>query len=121
MAHDLVRDLQGMGNHEEFVCTAITRPGDLVQTTDGLIGYVMGVRDYAIGETVPVVTDAIVDVDSASATTFAVGATVYYNLTTKLAVASGATQPGLGAAVIAKTNGQTKVRVRLNRLKIPAA
>ena len=119
--HDLVRDLSGIDGREEFVCTAVTKPGDLVQTPDGLIAYVMGTRDYAVGETVSITTDAIVDVDSASATTFAVGATAYYDLATKLAVASGATKPGLGAVCVAKTSGQTKVRVRLNRTRIPAA
>lgn len=113
----LVKDLGGVDGREEFVCAAVQKPGDIVRLPDGSFGYVMGSKDYAIGEKAPVTTDAIVDVQSASATTVSVGAAVFYNTSTNLAVASG-NHPGIGGAMKAKVDGELFVRVRLNRLKL---
>ncbi len=121
MPNTLVRNLAGMEGNEEVTLAAAAVPGDIVFTGDGKAAVVLGTRDYASGETVAVSTNAIVDVDCGSATTFAIKATVYWNTSTKLAVAAGATQPHLGAAVRAKLNGETKARVRLNAVAVAAA
>jgi predicted RecA/RadA family phage recombinase len=115
----LIKDLGGVDAREEYVCLAETLPGAIVQTTDGLLGYVMGSRAYATGEKAPITTDALVSLDSASATTFSAGGSVYWNMSTKLAVASGA-HPHAGGAIKAKTSGQLLVDVRLNKLKLAA-
>lgn len=117
----LVRNLAGIEGNEEVTLSAAAVPGDIVYTGDSQAAVILSTKDLASGDKVAVSTDAIVDVDSASATTFAVGAKVYFDTATKLAVASGSTKPYLGLAVVAKTNGQTKVRVRLNALKEAAA
>ena len=80
---------------------------------------VFGNTAFAIGDKVSVGTDLIVDITSASATTFAAGATVNFNTSTKLAVATGGV--GAGVAMAAKIDGQTVVRTRLNRIKVTAA
>lgn len=56
----------------------------------------------------------IVEVPSASATTFTAGVTVEINSTTDLAVANAAGTFDIGRAVVAKTSGQTSVLVELN-------
>jgi predicted RecA/RadA family phage recombinase len=114
----LLRDFGGVDAREEHVCTAAQKPGDIVQTPDGYFGVVMGSKDYVIGERAPITTDALVAVDSASATTITVGAAVFFNTTTRLAVASGV-HPGIGGAARAKLNGELFVNVRLNRLRLP--
>lgn len=114
--HSLIRNLAGVEGNETYVCVGATKANDLVALPDGSVGFVLGNRDYVAGEEVAVTTDALVSVDSASATTFAVGATVRFDTGTKLAVSAGGI--GLGDAIEAKVNGQTKVKVRLNKLNV---
>lgn len=114
--HALVRNLGGVEGNETFICTGDTRANDLVVLPSGIVGFVLGNRDYVAGEEVAVTTDAIIDVDSASATTISAGATARFDTSTKLAITSGGV--GLGEAELAKTSGQTKMRVRLNKLNI---
>jgi predicted RecA/RadA family phage recombinase len=61
------------------------------------------------------------DVAAASATTFAIGARVEWNDTTKLAVASGAGDFVLGNAAKAKISGETVVRVIFNEQTVAPA
>lgn len=117
MAHQLIRDLGGVAGREEHVLAAAASPGELVETADGRVGLVCGHRDFASGETVSIITNAIVDVDSASGTTFSAKATANFNTSTKLAVGTGS-GIGLGTVMIAKTSGQLKVRVRINGIKV---
>jgi hypothetical protein len=119
MAHELIKDYGGIDGREEHVCTAETKPGDLVVTSTGRFGLVLGHKTFETGEVCPVTTDALIDVDSASATTVSAAAAVFYNTTTKLAVTSGA-HPGLGLAARAKTSGQLKMRVRINKANLAA-
>lgn len=113
--NEIVRDLGGADEREELVLAANAPQADLVFTPDGRAAIVMLPRAALNGETVPVTTNALVRLDSASATTFAVGAAVGFNTTTKLAVA-GATagSRACGHAYAAKTSGQLSVLVRLN-------
>ena len=115
MANELVRDLGGFSGREEHTAAAAGLTGDIVFTGSGKSAYVCYTSDYAAGERVAITTDALVRVDSASATTFAAGADVNYNTTTKLAVASGtAGTSKIGKAEIAKVANELSVLVRLN-------
>jgi hypothetical protein len=115
MANELVRDLGGFSGREEFTATVAGKTGDIVFTGSGKAAIVCDTADYAIGERVAVSTDALVLVDSASATTFAAGATVNWDATNKLAVASGtAGTTAMGKAEKAKVANELSVLVRLN-------
>jgi predicted RecA/RadA family phage recombinase len=114
--NNLVRDLGGMAGRQEFTATVAGKTGDIVFTGSGQAGYVCDTADHAIGDSVAITTDALVEVDAAGATTFAVGATVNYNTTTKLAVASGtAGTSAIGKAERAKVADEITVLVRFNR------
>jgi predicted RecA/RadA family phage recombinase len=106
---------------ESLVMTAAVSPGEIIATPDGYAAIVGGFANAAIGDRVPVELDVVAEVPAASATTFTVGDLIRWNNTTKLAVASGAGDFSIGYAVLAKTNGQTIVRVRFNKLKLPTA
>lgn len=115
--HYLVRNLAGDQGNESFIApVGGVRANDLVVLPSGMVGFVLGNRDYLQGEEVAVTTDAIVEADSASGTTIAAGATARYDTATRLAVSTGGV--GLGEAERAKTSGQLKMLVRLNRLNI---
>jgi predicted RecA/RadA family phage recombinase len=119
--NQLVRDLGGDVGHEDFTLAATLVPGDIVFTGDGKAGVINSSKGGVSGDIVSIITNAIVKVDSASGTTFAVGAKVYFDTATKLAVAAGATKPFLGTAIVAKISGQLQVMVRLNAVKEAAA
>jgi predicted RecA/RadA family phage recombinase len=113
--NNLIRDLGGFPGREEFTAIAAGRTGDIVFTGSGKAGLVCDTADYAIGESVAITTDALVEIDSASATTFAVGATVNYDAANKLAVASGtAGTSAIGKAQRAKIANEVVVLIRLN-------
>ena len=119
MMTNVFREYGGIDGRVEHTMAAAGRSGSIVQLTTGELGVVMSVGDFVAGDVVAVATDIEGDIASASATTFAVGAAVFYNLSTGLVVASGV-HPGLGRAVRAKTNGQTSARIRMNRTVLPA-
>lgn len=104
----------------DTVLAAAAKAGDLIQLPDGMFGIVMGNTDFASGARVSVDMDAEVDIESASGTTFSAGATANFNTSTKLAVTTGGVG-GVGVVVAPKVSGQLYVRVRLNRIKVPAA
>lgn len=87
--------------------------GDIIQI-GGLAGVVEGLCGVANGDPLNARVKGQFDVASASATTFAEGATVEWDDTNKLAVAAAAGDFVLGKAAKAKTAGQTVVRVILN-------
>jgi predicted RecA/RadA family phage recombinase len=113
--NEIIRDLKGVEGREEVTLAAVAPICDIVFTPDGRAAICATNKPGAVGDIVPVCTDAIVSLDSASATTFTVGAAVGWNSTTKLAVA-GATagSRAVGFAYRAKTSGQLNVLVRLN-------
>lgn len=97
-------------------------PGDLVMQANGLASYVVGVQPNVTANgsaAVSFSTRGCGKVPSASATTFADGAHVYWNPTTRLAVTSGSAAGDggffLGTARGAKTSGQLTVQVDLNK------
>jgi predicted RecA/RadA family phage recombinase len=115
--HTIVTQL---GETETHIATATTLSGEMIQVGDGYAGIVTGSKPvYAAGEEMPVVTNAIVDVDAGSSTTFSAGAKVELVNSSKLAVAGGAGDFTVGQALVAKTSGSLFVRVRLNAATIP--
>lgn len=113
--NEIVRDLKGHEGREEITATAAGVQADLYFTPDGRAAISCKPGPVLNGELIPVTTDALVLLDSASATTFAVGVEVGWNSTTKLAVAAAtAGSRACGRVVRAKTAGQTTVLVRLN-------
>lgn len=103
----------GHALEREEVASAALNPGDIVVSSDGVPGVVAGNGPIANGERYTLLLGCRGYVPSASATTFTAGATVDFNDTTKLAVASGAGDFAIGAAVKAKTSGQTQVEVQM--------
>lgn len=81
----------------------------------GTAAVYQALRPAASGELVTGITRGTFAIASASATTFAVGATVHFDHATKLAVAaSGGNTFVAGKAALAKTSGQLVVQCELN-------
>lgn len=106
------------GDELHLIADAAYDDGDIVNKS-GLAGVVEG--PVASGDPMNVRVKGVYDVASASATTFAAGATVEFNNTTKLAVASAAGDFVLGLAAKAKVSGETVVRVILNESTVAPA
>jgi hypothetical protein len=68
--NNLIRDLGGFSGREEFTAIAAGRTGDIVFTGSGKAGIVCDTADYAIGDSVAISTDALVEVDAASGFVF---------------------------------------------------
>lgn len=94
----------------DFTPTANMAAGDI-----GFIGGIAGVASHPIAanELGALGITGVYKVATASATTFAVGAKVYYNTTSKLATATN-TDKLLGTAVKACASGETEVSVLFN-------
>ena len=117
--NEIVRDFGGPSAREEVTLGATAKTGDIVFTTSGLAGVIVEPGDHASGDRVAVCTDCLVELDSASATTFSAEVAVSWHTTNKLAVANAtAGSRAVGFAARAKTNGQVTVLVRLNQ-RIP--
>lgn len=101
----------GDGDRIKFTASADLDPGDVVQK-GGLAAIVAGLKKTLNGEEATGMVKGQYDVACASGTTFSEGATVQWDDTNKLAVASG--DFTLGKAVKAKVSGETTVRVMLN-------
>lgn len=99
------------------VSGAAATNGQIVQVAHK-IGVIEGLQSHAIGDTVTVRLTGIAFIPSASATTFAAGADVQFNTTTRLAVTSGGVHAG--RAIQAKVNGELGVYVYLNDPPAPA-
>jgi hypothetical protein len=107
-------------HREEFATRMVTagqngNGGDIYQCADGLIGVVQGMKPYVTGDLITLRLVDAYDVPCATGTPFADGADVFWNSTTKLAVASPVS-PGfyLGTARGAKANGAAVVRTLIN-------
>jgi predicted RecA/RadA family phage recombinase len=97
-----------------WVATAAHTGGQIVAVPDGRTGVMKGLKASAIGDTVEAYTANLFEVASASGTTFAVGAPVYFDETTRLAVAVVGSNLYLGPAVKAKVSGELVVLIDLN-------
>lgn len=114
--------IDAAGPCEMHTLLAAASPGDVIVTSDGLAGVIVGVQpgktNFAIGDRVGVVTEGILrDVPVATGTTFAAGARIGWDAVNFLAVATAGTY-ALGGAMAAKASGPTRCDVRLNRQKI---
>ena len=87
--------------------------GDVISYA-GKAAVYTGLKAAASGDLVAVTTEGQFRCPSASATTFAVGAPVYWRISTGLATAAADSDFLLGFAVLAKVDGQTSVLVALN-------
>ena len=91
--------------------------GELIQHTDGRAAVIAGLDAIAIGDEVAAYVKGELDVTTASATVFAVGAPVYWDISADLAVVA----PGavgdfyVGVCQKACANGDPTVRVALNK------
>lgn len=97
--------------------------GDIVQTADGLAGYVEAQRGIKNGEVGIVCVDGILIFDKASATVIAAGDRLQMDLTSKQVTvkATGAADANnilVGRAAIAAGNGTLTVEVDLNRAAV---
>ncbi|MEM9588511.1 MAG: capsid cement protein, partial [Planctomycetota bacterium] len=90
--------------------------GDLFELPDGRAAMYQGLKPAVTGEDVVGQYAGIVDLKMASADTRTAGADVHYHKTEKLAktAADGGNTFLAGKAVIAKVDGDTRVRLELN-------
>ncbi len=110
------RLLYGGGGEVHFTAATDLLAGEVLpaSTIGGIVpGVVASAGPVKTGDRVTAYTKGVFAFQSASATTFSKGTRVDWNDGTNLAVAPTSTF-GLGAAIVAKTNGQTEVQVQLN-------
>ncbi len=108
-----MQDIKSTDGRYAYNAGANIVPGQLVVRPDNTPAIHDGLEPVASGQLFspqPLVPTVIVEFDSASGTIFAAGATVYVNLVSQLATATG-TDQRVGIAARAKTAGQTKVLV----------
>lgn len=84
--------------------------GDVV-----LVGNIIGIANgaSATGADLDLTTTGVFALPKVGADAFALGATVYFNTTTKLATATASGNPAIGTAVAAAGIGVATVKVRL--------
>lgn len=90
-------------------------PGDIMVRPDGSLAVLDGLEGVASGQlfSPTPLKDKIVEVDSASGSTFSVGASVYWDASAKLATATSSGNTLMGKAIRAKTSGQLVVIVNV--------
>jgi predicted RecA/RadA family phage recombinase len=106
-----VNAFHSYGDVSDVTLAADAAAGDFVQVA-GMAGFLP--TGGKSGETVAAQVRGLVRVDSLSAATFAVGATVEIETTDMTAVADTAGDFDIGTAEVAKIAGETSVLVRLN-------
>lgn len=81
-----------------------------------LVGFLFGIcaNDVASGADVECDLEGVFDVTAVTADTFAQGAKVYWDDTAKKCTSTPTSNTLVGAAALAKANGDTTVRLRLN-------
>lgn len=105
------------------------QPGDMITFTAAaavasgagvLLGSLFGVAAsaYANGAEGELKTTGVFDLAAASAATGAVGAKAYWDDTAKAVTGVATDNSLIGVFVLAKTNGQTTARVRLNGVSV---
>jgi predicted RecA/RadA family phage recombinase len=111
------RLMYGGGGEIHLTAAAVLQPGDIVLGA-GHAAVVSGCAAIAIGDRFAAYTKGVFEVDSASATTFTVGAEVEWDDTTNLAVAAAGGTFDLGRAAKAKIATELKVWVNLNEVAV---
>lgn len=94
---------------------AAYNPGEILLRPDGSFAIHDGLEAVASGQrfTPNPLRGKIVEVDSASGSTFAVGDTVYWDATNKVGTATSSGNTNMGKAIRAKTSGQLSVIVNV--------
>jgi predicted RecA/RadA family phage recombinase len=96
------------------VAAAVLNPGDVVLRPDGSLGVVDGFDRIQIGQTFsaePVRRCTVWEFRVASADTWAAGALLYWNNSTRVVTTSASGTILLGNSVAAKTSGQTLAQI----------
>jgi len=108
--------LLGKPGHVQYVATVALAGGEIHQLGDGRAAVAGSMKGYAINDIVDALTLGIGRVASASATVFAIGAPVWWDVSANLAVAvpGDAADLYLGVAVRAKASGDLSVDLDLN-------
>lgn len=108
--------LKAPAGEVQFIAAANLASGEVVQAPDGRPCVVGGLRGFSTGELAMGYTEGTYELLSASGTTFAVGAPVYWDVSANLAIAAAGDAADLymGTAEVAKTSGQTVVRTILD-------
>lgn len=100
------------------VSSVITLPApyDVASGAGLLVGLIFGVATHAAlsGGDVETKLTGEVTLPAVTANTFAVGAAVYWDNTAKNCTSTVGSNTKIGVATLAKINGDTTVRVRLN-------
>lgn len=107
------------GGQQDYTPSSAAAAGEIIQLSDGRAAVVK--TTLAASEKGAVYTSGIFDVDSASATTFLIGADVYWDTSASLAIGYAAAQPDdilIGTAVKAKVATELVVRVDLNAVPL---
>lgn len=97
----------------KFTASAALASGEVIQLADGRAAVVAGLTGFSSGDKAVAYTDGRYAFAAASATTFAIGDPVYWDISANLAINA----PGdaddiyLGTCAVAKTSGQTEVQV----------
>lgn len=107
------RLLYGGGGEIHLTAAAVLQPGDIVLAA-GHAAVVAGCAAIAIGDRFAAYTKGVYEVASASGTTFAVGASVAWDDSGNLAVATTTGTFEAGKAAKAKVSGELIVLVNLN-------
>ena len=98
----------------------LTAPYAVSSGGGALIGQLFGVAvsDVANGVQGEFCLEGVFDLTAVTANTFAEGALVYWDNAAKNCTSTSAGNSKIGAAVKAKINGDTTVRVRLNEVSV---
>ena len=107
-------EIQYLDGRYGYVTATAYTPGQIVIRPDLTLAWFDGLEACAIGAFIqpqPLFPTVIILVESASATTFAAGAVVYWDNTAKKATATSAGNTRMGIAARAKTAGQLNVLV----------
>ena len=98
-----------------FIAGAAYNPGDIMLRPDGSLAVLDGLEPTANGQLISPnpLRNKIVEVDSLSASTFAVGDVVYWDAAAKVGTATASGNTNMGKAIRAKTSGQLSVFVNV--------
>lgn len=101
----------------------LTAPYNVTSGGGMLVGSIFGVAtgDVASGDEVEASTTGVFDMPKTAGNTFAQGAKVYWNNSTKAMTSTASTNYLVGTAVQAAASGDATVRVRLDGIAVTAA
>ena len=95
---------------------SLAAPYNLIGGQGALIGSIFGVAfgDAPIGNSVDLATEGVFNLAKVSTQAISLGAKIYWDDATKLVTTVSASNPLIGACVVAAANPSSTVAVRLN-------